>query len=121
MSEQPVEITIANLQLAKSAIALQANWTQGELNDEGRMCALGAVAKALSVDPTSRQGYNPYRTLNERPEVAALSVAALTLWPNMPRALRNVDSVFRFNDHKTFPEVHQMFNLAINTLKEKKA
>lgn len=112
MSEQPRSLTIANLQAAKSAIALQKNWATAKLkNSKGQMCALGAVAHVLSINLYSA----PYNKLEKTPEVAALAAAVKgdkqVRWPE-----DNTDVVWLHNDTEGFEAVHRMFDDAIKAL-----
>lgn len=108
--------TAYNLRLARQAITLQKNWCAGDLiNSQGQMCALGAVARALSIpigsDPNATIS-NAYNALRGTEEVRLLAEAAGTLRPEGRHRLR-MQRVYTLNDACSHSRVLEMFDLAI--------
>lgn len=101
---------LANLQAAKSAIALQQNWGRSQLKDaEGRMCALGAVREVVDMPDAN------LADLDKLPEVRLLAKFGCPerARQNYTFRCQNSASVFMLNDRGCHADVMSMFDAAI--------
>ena len=100
---------LANLQAAKSAIALQKNWTQGTLKrNDGRMCALGAIREVRGGDRGTFMS-----AIDSWPEVKLLAKYGRRnvgkFWEH-----KNCAAVHLLNDTDGHAAVMEMFDKAID-------
>lgn len=99
--------TVANLQAARAAIAIQSKWCTGKLlNPQGQMCALGALASVLSLplkNHLNADNGDTYDRLAVTAEVNYLAEAAAKIRGlNADYHDSRVNLVYSVNDH-TFP------------------